>query len=818
MPRLEGRIARLAGEGLLVIVLAAAAFWYGNFAAGHAAIPPDYHYLSPAISVAAGKGFHGAVPVPGSALDDFLSRRSMTLDWDAAKSMAIGPPDRFHETTRYLINTVGYWWRIVGISWDSIGSVGTAFHAMTVLGTYALIRVFLPLPLALAGALWMCTSTIQLALVPHVRDYSKGAFIVAVLPLIAVLALRTLPTRAALACAAAAGALIGFGLGFKMDVVIMLPLALACIVLLRGRRPWTGLREKAAIMGMVVLAWALAAGPLLYRLSEGGSNSFHVVLLGFTDSFDANLGIERSVYAFLPFYSDGYVANVTQAYSGATQALEFPSPEYDRAGRALFVDLVRTFPADMFARGLAAANAVMNLCFLAPDPSFLTQPLPVQDALIRTYSALNRFNGWGALLALLFVVTAAWGNFRRGMFAAIVLLVLAGYPALQFESRHYFHAQIVPVVAILVVTRALVQLSLALLRRGSAEPRAPAVRQRPLAGVVVPIALVLLLTAVPLAILRAYQSSGIERAFETYLDTRVPLQTELVAEANGAWLVRWPQPPSSPVSGLRAAHYVVEFEDDGSGVPIHVGVRYDSAPPAADFSRVLSLQPVRGANRIGFSVFALAGLPDFAGIEIGDAAKARLAAVYRVDSGGPRGLPLDVRLPSDWRDRPLYQRLRIEPADARALAGQPVICSTGSGCRGLLAYLDRVPQFARPISADAVGMIHSPIVHPGSAAVDVNGRVENESSYLFQLKEWTATGRSAFVAEGRLFEGGALIGLQKNRLWYGQAFVKNPGPFVVILPVNDPGEYMPMITNAMSPGQRVSRFSITRAGFIEAVP
>lgn len=805
------RRARIATEGVLVAVLLQLALWYGNFAADHAINPPDYHYLSPAIAVAAGKGFHGAVPVPGSPLDDFLSRRSMTLAWSEAERMTVGPPDRFHETTRYLINTVGYWWRIVGISWHSIGAVGAAFHGMTVAGTYALIRAFLPVPFAAIGALWMCTSTLQLALVPHVRDYSKGAFIIAVLPLLAVLALRPLSRRMLLLCAGGAGALIGFGQGFKMDVAIMLPLAIACIVLLRGQRPWTDLREKGLLLLALMAGWLLGAGPLLYRLSEGGSNSFHVVLLGFSGGFDANLGIDRSVYAYLPFYSDAYVANVIQGHSGAVQWLGFPSPEYDEAGRALFLDLVRSFPADMWARALAAANAVMNLCFLSRDPSFLTQRLPMQDALVWVYTALHRFNGWGGALALLFVAVAAWGHWRRGVFAALTLLVLAGYPALQFESRHYFHAQIVPVVAILTVAYGLARMLAGLVAARMTVGVADALPSLLVTALLLP------MIGVPLAALRTLQSARVERAVAAYLDRRVPLQTNVVAEASGSALVSWRQPPGPPIAGgLQAAHYVVEFQDDGRGAPITMSARFDDTTPAADYSRVFTVRPAAGPNYIGFTAFAIDGQSAFAGIELGPSALARMTGVYRVDSGGPSGLPLDVRLPADWRQRPLYQRLHIEPANPRAMPDTPVICANNAGCKHSIAYVDRLPDARLAVSERSMGMIHSPIVTVGAGEVVVDGDAESESSYLFQMQERAVASPAAFVAAGELHEGGITIGLLKQGAWYRQAVVSKPGPFIVVVPVDDAGTYVPLFTNAMPPGQRRARFSVSAAGFMDA--
>lgn len=803
---MTGRRLRVAIECIVVTALLASGFWYGNFAASQAATPPDYHYLSPAISVAVGKGFHTAVPVPGSPLDDFLARRSMTLAWQDAVDMPIGPPDRFHETTRYLINTVGYWWRISGISWTSIGQVGAALHAMTVVGAYALIRLFLPLPLAVVGALWICTSTLQLALVPHVRDYSKGAFIVGVLPLLAVLALRPLSRRALMACAAAAGGLIGLGLGFKMDVAIMAPLAVASIVLSRGRRPWTDLGEKAQVVGVLLAALLLAAGPLLYRLSAGGSNSFHVILLGFADGFDANLGIERSVYAFLPFYNDGYLANVIQGHSG--QLLGFPSPEYDAAGQAMFLEVFRKFPADLFVRALGAANAVMNLCFLSRDPSFLVQPLPAQPFFLALYSALYRLNGFGIVLAPLFLVIASWNNLRRGLLAMVVLLILAGYPSLQFESRHYFHAQIVPVVALLAVVGAAGHMAVALASRRL--PHFGLVR-----SLAVPIAVMLALTVVPLVALRAYQSSQLDQAVTAYLNTRVPLQTSLSQEDNGSWLVSWPQPaPPAAMGGLRAAHYIVEFADDGSGEPIHVSIRYDVAV-GQNYSRLLTLAPVAGANRVGFSVFTHAGQSDLAGVELGDSARRRLAGVYRVDTGGLAGLPLDVRLPADWRDRPLYQRLQLERDDPRAMAPQPVTCANGPGCRGLLGYLDRLPSAALPLTPAAIDQIYSDIVHPEAAQIVIDGRSENESSYLLQLKEVGVASKAAFVVAGHLREGGVAIGLLKDRAWYKQALIQTPGPFVAVIGVDGPGNYTPLVTNAMPPGRRENHLIITQAGVME---
>jgi hypothetical protein len=805
MPELSPRVRRAGTEGLVVAVLAALALWYGNFAADHAAYPPDYHYLSPAVAVAAGKGFNMPVAAPGSPLDDFLSRRTMTLPWDVAETMSVEPPDRFHETIPYLIRAVGWWWRVSGeISWLSVGSVGAGLHAMMIVGTYAAIRLFMPVPAAIAGALWMATSTVNLALVPHVRDYSKGAFIVAVLPLTAVLSLSVLPRAYLLGSAAATGLLIGYGLGFKFDVGIMAPLAVAGIVLLRGPLPWRALAEKAQLSAVLVAAMLIAAGPMLARLSEGGSNSFHVVLLGFASDFDGNLGIQPSVYSYLPFYNDGYVAYIVQGHS--REWVDFMTPAYDRAGGALFMDFVRAFPADMLARAWGAVNAVMNLCFLGRDPSFLTAPMPAQGIIVTLSSALNRLNGLGPALAIAFLAVASWGNLRRGLLALLVMIVIGGYPSLQFETRHFFHAQVVPVVALLAVTVAVVRML-----RASSRPLWSPMPLRPAAAV---IALALVLAVIPLATVRAYQSRTLDAAFGTYVDTRVPLQASVVPGMNGASMIRWPHEPAVAHGGpLRDAHYVVEFSDSGTGEALHVGVRYDG-PAAMDFSRVITLRPAPGINRVGFNVFTVPGQSGFDGIEVGESARQRFSGVFRVDSDGPAGLPLDVRLPADWPERPLYQQLRIE-GDSPATPPL-VVCSNGRGCKGLMGHLDRMKGAPLMVSPDSIERVHSTIVRVDPDRVAVEGRVEGESAYLFQFKESTAAAGAVFVAEGRVERGGLAIGLLRQGAWYRQTIVQAPGPFVVVVSVDEAGSYVPLITSAMRPGERVNRSEITKAGFMPA--
>ena len=316
--------------------------------------------MAPAVTVASGQGFTNPVPARNSAFHDFLTSRRATLDLRDAVPEGVSSPDQSQISEEYLLLAVGYWWKIVGIRWSAVGDVVGALHVLAVLGVYSTLRLFLPLLLSGAGALWMCTSTLQLSVAPHIRDYSKGAFILAAIPFVVALAVRARSRAAMLALAATVGVVIGLGIGFKMDVAVMAPIAIACIVLFRSRRPWTGLLEKGLAIAVLTFTVMLTAYPVTSRLVSGGSNAFHVALLGYADPFDDNLGITRSVYRYFPYYDDGYIASVVNARAEVStgHAAPYTSPAYDRASTELWTGLLRHFPADAFVRLLGAANGV----------------------------------------------------------------------------------------------------------------------------------------------------------------------------------------------------------------------------------------------------------------------------------------------------------------------------------------------------------------------------------------------------------------------------------------------------------------------------
>ena len=643
-------------EGVVILVLTVSAFGYGRLAFLHTTNPASFYQsdFGPAVMLAAGHGFVNPVPLPGGSLDDFLATRRQTLSAVEAAGVGTAGFSQNQNAMRYLLYGVGTWWRIAGISWPAVAAVAGALHVLAALGTYALLRLFVPLGPAAAGAAWMCASTLQLSFISSIRDYSKGAFILAAMPLIVALALRATSRAALLVLAAAAGLVIGIGIGFKMDVAVMAPIVVAAIIVFRGRRPWTGLAEKAQAVAVFALVMLGASAPVLDSLSRGGSNAVHVVLLGYADPFDAGLDVQPSVYGFFPVYDDGYVAAAVRTHgrTWARRQVIMPSVEYDQASQALWFDILRHFPADSLTRALGAADAVLNLAFENPGPGVLTRPRAGDKMWTNFDRALHQGRGWGAALGALFLIAATSVSARTGLFAGFLLLTLAGYPSLQFQMRHYFHLQVIPLLALLTLLCGAVPM----LRRVERPHLAPTATR--LAGAAAIAALIVIL---PLALLRAYQARHFRHEVADYLSgPRTRVDAEFSTDGEHRVMARWPGAAGGErSSGQLAAAYLVEFRAERPSEPMVIGLRYRSKAAFNDFSRTLSLSSNAGIARFGFSVFGVPGEWEFEGIELDPGMQSRLLGIYRM-ADGPAGLPLDLTLPAEWSTLPLYQRLSFE--------------------------------------------------------------------------------------------------------------------------------------------------------------
>jgi len=812
-------------DAIVAASLVALGMSVGGFASRHFEGQPIFYQseFGPAVMVAVGRGFVNPVVTPGSPLAGFLEVKRGWLDTYDVTDVTLMDRDPFQEATRYLMLAIGYMWRFTGISWAALSGVAAVLYALSVVASYAICRIWVSRTLAVLGALFMCFSPLQLAQVAHIRDYSKAPFMLLAILLLVLVCTRPWSRRLLVLLSAACGVITGVGLGFKMDVVVMVPIFLAGLLMFRDRWPWSGLADKALAAGAFVVALTVAAAPVLVHLSAGGTNGYHVILLGYSDSFDDSLVVNRSVYSFLPFYDDGYATAAIQSYGARTsgQIPSMPSPAYDAAGRAYWLTIVRHFPADVATRVLAATNAVLNIPFSEPPLNFLSAPQsrsslpwnlltnqPQHRARISAlYDWLSALNGWGVLFGIVLVGAGSVYTMRAGLFAATMVLALSGYSSLQFADRHYFYLEIVPVLGAVLTINLLINAA-------RQRPGWRVVRRFTASSVVLVVALVTSVT-----LLRSYQRHHLRSVFQQYRDApKQSVEPVFEDQGNGIWRAHWRTMSGrrSPDGSTSAEYYVVEFDGTAVQEMSLFDFRYRSVSPQSEFWPVVSMPAGAGVNQLFVPAYSQLHAWELESIEFPDAVRNRLRGIYRVSHPEQLPLLLALRLSGDWQRGSLNQTLRFETEDIPDRIRVLGDATGSSGSRlALVVRTDLVD--VKPAPAE-VAQTYSDAVHVSANGVEMDGLARAQSSYLLQFKPLDVRAPAKLLVRGHLFSGGLAFGLLKNERWYRELTIAAPGSFIAVIDISESGTYTPLITNATMRDREQNRFILSRFGVVASNP
>lgn len=805
----------IAAEVAIASALLPIGITVASFVGRHYTLIPAFYQkeFGPAVMAALGKGFEEPVVEAGSPLDDFLHRRRMVIasgDVVVASSKA---PNQFQHATRYLMLAVAWQWKRVGISWDAVWGIAATLYGLSVVASYAVLRLFVPAGFAAGGALYLCLSTVWLEQMPHLRDYSKAPFILAAMFLTALVALRPLSRRSLTLACLACGAVVGVGIGFRSDVGVMAPIFLASLVLFRDRGPWRGLRAKGLGAAAFVLALTIAAAPVVFRTYGGRSNPYHVLLLGFTPRSEANLLIAPSMYGYGLEYSDVYVAEAVSHYSQRATGHPATPPfncargcsgAYNDASRAYWLRILRHFPADAFTRVVAAGDVIMNLPFQNRVPDFLNATLPGQRAIDQVFGVFSHLNGYGGLMALLLVIAASIAGVRQAGFAVAQLAAVFGYSSLEFEQRHVFYLEIVSVLAMTMVAAMSWGWIARAVRHAKRDvPRGAAVR-----AVLLPVGAIALLLA-SVATLRAYQSAHLKDLFQRYIDAPRNAVAAEYSDEGDVVVVRWPEMAGHPAAGTQStgAYYVIDFDWQSEPAPVAIGLRYRSTLPP-DLSSVVSMVATRGINRVFFPVYGDPPLLEFDGVEIAANLKRSVRGIYGVALGNSLPLPLDLRLSSEWATENVYERMRREgypsARDLRFLDSLPQ--------RTRIAWVGRLSAPTTIPTAGAVEAAYDPATAISPRGIVVDTRPPTPAAYALTFKPVALEKGGALLAHGRVESGGLTAGLLKGGRWYGYVVMKDLGDFVAIVSVDEAGTYVPIIAHEAPKARWRNRFTIFRFG------
>ncbi len=396
----------LAGSGVW-----ATRFW--NAWIAHGGQPIFYQsYFEPAVMVACGKGFVVAEAPRPAVLDEFLSlRRDAIACSDLPPGMRVGRNGLYQGAWIYLQTTVGWAWRILGISWSGMGPLFGLLFGIVIALAYGICRIGMGRTTAMVCAFGLATSYIHLTNLPHLRDYAKAPFTLALVFILGLLVTRPVRRSWLLGLAAAYGVVLGVGYGFRTDFLVNLPVFLLAVFAFVEGGLTKRLALKAAAALLFLATFTAVSWPAASVVYAQGGCQWHVSLLGLQAPFDEYLHVAPAPYDFGYAYSDGYISQTIEGFNQrmdpTASPLGFCSHEYDVQSGRYLREIVFAFPADLITRAYASVLQIAELPFLSwasPLQGWATGLYETRESLLRPRI------GWGVpIVAAALLIASAGG-------------------------------------------------------------------------------------------------------------------------------------------------------------------------------------------------------------------------------------------------------------------------------------------------------------------------------------------------------------------------------------------------------------------------
>ena len=799
---------------LFVFAMIAGVLYCRAFDRTGAPAEPWVRELGAAVAFACGRGYVDPGYEPSPAVSAFLEKK---IDHISCADLPAGaprqPPNFTQALYRYMTLSVGLIWRLLGVSWANVALLLGVLYAVSVAAVYGTFRLAVGRAPAVAGALMMTMSPLELRFLPQLRDYAKTPFMLTLIFVLGTLVVRPFSSRRLLGLAAAYGAVLGIGFGFRNDLLVnVLPFFVTVAVFLPGPVRSHARLKLAAVM-LAAACFVVCAWPIItaYR---SGSNTGHVALLGLMTSFNGPLGVTASVYDWGAPYDDGFVMKVVGSFADRVhhRPVAVLSSDYERAAADYLLTIVRHWPADVVIRGYASVLRVLELPFQVRAYTTAVPPAIVDGNIGRLYAVwdavASRLTGIGVPIAALAVVASAGASVRVATWLLGALLYFAGYPAVQFDARHFFFLEFIPWLALAMAAEGAWRLLKALRQKRAGLALAPIVADRGRRVLAFAVSAMLALGGSVVA-LRAYQQRHVTSLLESYLE--MPAETLTLSRTqvgNRQVLVRSDQLSQSTEPRVRAEYLAVDIKPRSCDrLLAAVTIRYATMSGYTDLSERVYV-PVPRADAPFHLLFPVYYSPGsyFTGLELNEADSECIAAMRRIRDLDRTPILLNLTLPPDWQQMKLYQTLTnwerpSAPYRVRVYAWPRMLDPARLDLRHVT-----LPALA-PLS-------HSRIVS-GDAADRwvVRGFSRSSTSFLVRLPERPVAKGLCFVARGTLYRGAFTLGLLRNQLWATTVNVTAPGEFLAVVEAPDDGAYVPALANFLMGLNRRNDFVVTSAGW-----
>lgn len=667
--------------------------------------------FKPAVLFASGRGMIVPADFDCPALDTFL--HSETASFDAAtlpKEIAgshifFSSQSSFAQSHWLLFYSFGWTWLIFGISHGALQYLAALFYGLAAIALYCLFRVGMGRVFSVIGTLVVITLPPFLCIAPMLRDFSKAPFILMILALMGIVLKQRRTGIQLLRYAVLLGLVTGIGYGFRQDILVCLPPLLLVLLLapLQGKRRI--LYRVGAVM-LAVLLFCLAAMPTIIGVrSDSGSVSSHTLFQGLSREAEQRMGFGDASYDLLLHPYDTEVHAVINAHArlrGCEAPMDFYlSPAYGRAGRALFMEWAKLFPADLFVRGLASMDACMRLSSKALE-YYTYEPFretAIGQAMEPWYTAYNRYvESYGFLMLLVMLFVLAVKNWRYAVAILLILGWFMAYPNLLFEERHAFYLSfIIPWTALFLLEKVVHgvghQLCCAF-KRFSRRQTVPSFRGRKPLKVLLASCVLVICIMVFVWGLRIYQQRQVEKRLNNYWSAPLESVATVTETKECRALVR----PEQQLPGMReswnlrlgdvASEYLM-LEFTPVPYPIPVTIRYQPGrgpdftcqivvPAASDdtenvryyfpvYEMANYMPPLFALQKQRFSNTPLAnllvhhwGTNRFWGVELYEEDVSLLKGMYRITDKSRIPWLLYLRMQQGPQENSCYKRTRLE--------------------------------------------------------------------------------------------------------------------------------------------------------------
>jgi hypothetical protein len=624
------------------------AFYQGNF--------------EPAVMMACGRGFVTTIsPAAPKSLRAFLDLKQN--EFNCADLPADLPLVQvtWNGTWYYLYGTTALVWKLARFSWTALDGLVAVMSGLTTALLYALFRIASGPLIASAMALLLTLSPANLTMLLSLRDYSKAPFVLAATFVLAMLILRPMTGRSVIGVAALFGGLVGFGYGFRTDVIVMVPFGIFVMLAFLPGQWRTTVRRNLGAAIVALAVFLVVALPPLRGLRTGGCQ-FHYSLLGLTAPLVTEAGIAPALYSFGDHLTDTYVDLKVGDYANRVLGERAPllcSPDYDRVSGGLFRRTALTFPADLAVHAYGAVLMItrggVEIPTLSPPPQSTSFTARLVGFVYRIANAVTTRLVWLGPLVTAAAIAVAWTiSARFGLALTAFVLFLTGYPAIQFEPRHWFQLRFIPWWSAALVVGYLLS------RRSDGWSRAS------LGRAVIGVAATGALLVASLWTTRAVQARGLTKLIRAYESTpTAPLE---IARHGSLVDVDWqPDDFGTPPEHRSSDLLVATLDRDACGRldSLPVRVRYQADNAAHDLTTTLVVdRPFAGTDppRLFVPVFSNGDRDHsylrFVGFEAVGGPAECFRSVSRVVDRGAQPLWIQAYLPGDWTERPLYQTFR----------------------------------------------------------------------------------------------------------------------------------------------------------------